>query len=79
MGIVRNQNIEEDLNTRVDRTSDPGYAYISENIRPDAVDTDTDWRIYRVTEANGTAVWADGDSSFNKQASLAVTEYSYTE
>jgi len=79
MSIVRNQNIEEDLNSRVDRTTDPGYTYVSENMRPNAVDTDTDWRIYRITEANGTIVWADGDSGFNKQASLAVSSYSYTE
>ena len=82
MGLTRTTDkpyqVDEDLNTRIDSTTTAGYTYIWENLRPDAVATDTDWRLCRITVATGTLIWANGSSAFNKQASLAPTTYTFT-
>ena len=81
MGITRQDKpyqVDEDLNTRIDSTTTAGQTYIWENLRADAVATDTDWRLSRITTATGNLIWANGSSAFNKQASLAPTTYTFT-
>ena len=83
MGLTRTTDkpfdIDEDLNTRIDSTTTAGQTYIWENIRPNAVSTDTDWRLSRITTLTGTLIWANGSSAFNKQASISPTTYTFTE
>jgi len=81
MGIIRKHGdlvVDEDLNTRIDATTTAGQTYIWENLRDNAVATDTDWRLSRITDATGNLIWADGSSKFDKQASLAPTNYTFT-
>lgn len=78
--IVRQGNqvnaIDEEMNTVTDNTTNALYLYVSENLSPSAATTDATWRCYRVTLSNARVSWADGVSTFTKQASLAAT-YTY--
>lgn len=80
MGLTRTTDkpyqVDEDLSTRIDTTTTAGSTYIWENLRPDAVATDTDWRLCKITDGN--LIWANGSSKFDKQASLAPTTYTFT-
>lgn len=41
------------------------YTYIGE-AAPGTPESDNSWRIKRLTNANNTIVWADGDATFSK-------------
>ena len=46
------------LPTFMDNTTDVNYTFVADTYDPNAVYTDPVWRCYRITNANGTLVFA---------------------
>ncbi len=53
-------NADQPLKTIIDKTTDVNYTFMARSLDPTKATTDAGWQCYRITNATGTLLFAQG-------------------